>query len=54
MLKLQHLNSLYLVTSGVPDKVTRQQNLIGMGVRYVAEKGIHYFTTSTLLQQEDG
>ena len=30
---VQQLNTLYWVTSGVPDRLTKLQNLIGMGVR---------------------
>ena len=31
---LQQLNSLYLVTSGVPDRLTKLQNLVGLCVRF--------------------
>ena len=32
---MAQLNSLYLVTSGVPDRLTKLQNLVGMCVRFL-------------------
>ena len=43
VLKLQQLNALYLVTSGVPDRLTRLQNLAGLTVRCEAPSKSNLF-----------